>query len=50
MLTLARPQSLPAETNSSASRMSLVKMAEDKPCGTALFSAMASASSSYLTM
>ena len=48
MLTLTIPQSEPsAERNRSASAWSEVKMLEESPCGTALFSAMASSKSSY---
>ena len=48
MLTLTMPQSEPSgETNRSASAWSWVKMLDDSPCGTALFSAMASSRSSY---
>jgi len=47
MLTLAIPQSDPsAAMKRSASRMSVVKMADESPCGTALFNSMASSSSS----
>jgi hypothetical protein len=47
MLTLTIPQSEPpADMNRSASIWSLVKIAEDSPCGTALFRAMASSNSS----
>ena len=43
MLTLAIPQSDPsAARKRSASRMSRVKIAEERPWGTALFSAIAS--------
>ena len=43
MLTLTMPQSEPsAERNRSASAWSEVKTLDDRPCGTALFSAMAS--------
>ena len=46
MLTLTIPQSDPsAETNFSASAWSEVKTLEERPCGTALFSAMASSKS-----
>jgi hypothetical protein len=46
MLTLAMPQSLPrADRNFSASRRSVVKIAELRPCGTAFCIAMASSSS-----
>lgn len=45
MFTLAIPQSEPAaETKASASRRFSVKMQEDRPCGTAFCSAMASSS------
>ena len=47
MLTLAMPQSEPsAATNRSASRTSVVKIDDDKPCGTSLCSASASSKSS----
>ena len=43
MLTLAIPQSDPsADMNRSASRMSVVKIADERPCGTALLRAIAS--------
>ena len=41
-LTFTMPQSEPrAETNSSASRRSFVKIDDDSPCGTSFWSAMA---------
>ena len=47
MLTLAMPQSEPADDrNRSASAWSEVKIAELRPCGTALCSATASSRSS----
>ena len=47
MLTLAMPQSEPsAARKRSASRTSSVKIADESPCGTALFNAIASSSSS----
>jgi hypothetical protein len=46
MLTLTMPQSEPsAAMNRSASRWSRVKMLDDRPCGTPLCSATASAKS-----
>jgi hypothetical protein len=46
MLTFAIPQSLPdTDRKRSASRRSLVKMHDDSPCGTSLWSAIASSSS-----
>jgi hypothetical protein len=48
MLTLTMPQSEPsAARNRSASAWSRVKMLDDRPCGTALFSAIASSSVRY---
>ena len=45
MLTLAMPQSLPAaDRNLSASLSRSVKMAEESPCGTLLWMAIASSS------
>ena len=47
MLTLTMPQSEPlADRKRSASAWSRVKIAEDRPCGTALWSAIASSRSS----
>ena len=47
MLTFTMPQSDPsADTNRSASAWSLVNTLDDSPCGTALFSAIASSKSS----
>jgi hypothetical protein len=47
MLTLTMPQSDPsAEMNLSASAWSDVNTLDDSPCGTALFSAIASSKSS----
>jgi hypothetical protein len=41
------PQSLPrADTNASASRTSVVKMLDERPCGTSFWMAIASSSSS----
>ena len=46
MLTLTMPQSEPAaDMNSSASAWSEVKMLDERPCGTALFSSTASLNS-----
>jgi len=48
MLTLAMPQSLPAAPmNVSASRRSVVKIDEARPCGTPLCNSIASSRSSY---
>ena len=48
MLTLLIPQSEPsAETKRSASPWSLVKMQDERPCGTSLLSAIASSRLSY---
>ncbi len=47
MLTLAMPQSLPlAARKRSAERMLSVKMAEESPCGTSLWTRIASSRSS----